>query len=128
MTWNRYRKWALAIAFLLLFTTVFFVRHHRRQTRLASASTALTDLRMIDAAIFQYEVEFKKQPGDKVTLSDVMRYAMPGTRVCDLRGIDPLGRPYIIDSVGTPPKLHPDTFKALSDVAPREFWVPFVSE
>lgn len=85
----------------------------------------LEDLRMIDEALNQYALEFKKQSGEHVSWNDIQLYLKPGTKLYTSSGNDLFSNPYRFRAVGDLPKLSPLTYEALSDVAPQEFWSPY---
>lgn len=96
-----------------------------RARKHTQSTCVLEELRMVDAAIFQYSVEFKKQPGDPVSWKDVQLYLDASIPVIKSGGKDMLGGAIQIKKVGDPPKIADSTFHALSVVAPAEFWSPF---
>lgn len=89
------------------------------------ARLPLEHLRMIDAAMDQYAIDFKKRPGDPVSWTDIQLYIKPGAKFYCSQVKDLFGNSYLFKEVGTLPKISPETFNALSDVAPKEFWSPY---
>jgi prepilin-type N-terminal cleavage/methylation domain-containing protein len=95
----------------------------------AQATQVLQDLRIIDAAIDQYAIETNKSPGAFVSWTDVTPYMKAGTRLAQSGGRDILGNTfsgeYRVDS-DFAVLVAPQTFSALSTVAPAAFWSPYM--
>jgi len=92
----------------------------------SQTTRTMEDLRMIHAAMDQYAIEFKKQPGDPVSWNDVLLYMKEGTKLYNSQNNDLFGNPYSFKEVGVTPKLSPASYSALSDVAPQDFWSPYL--
>jgi prepilin-type N-terminal cleavage/methylation domain-containing protein len=112
------------IALLAAIAVPGFIRARKR----SQASRILEDLRMIDAAIDQYAIETNKSTNHTVAWSpDIIAYLKPNSQLY-ITGASVLGQSYAgmtwqVDvTINTPT----GTAAALSDVAPSEFWLPFV--
>jgi prepilin-type N-terminal cleavage/methylation domain-containing protein len=109
------------IALLASIAVPNFLRSRKR----SQATQVLEDLRLIDAAVDQYAIENNKKKDDTVTWEDVQKYLKAGTRLEQSGHLDVLGGDFgSTFTVDTIPKVPTDTFNALSDVAPTEFWGP----
>jgi prepilin-type N-terminal cleavage/methylation domain-containing protein len=117
------------IALLAAIAVPNFLRSRKR----SQATQILEDLRIIDAAIDLYAIEFNRPGTSSYSGPDLQKYVKNGTRLYDTLGTaapkDMLGNNFsgtaLID--GSPRStVSPTTFAALSDVAPREFWSPFI--
>lgn len=110
------------IALLAAIAVPSFIRARKR----SQATRVLEDLRMIDAAIDQYSIEHNKRAGTRVEWTDIQTYLRPNSTLSTSGGRDILGNrfgpEFTVDSVPTVPT---ETYRALSDVAPAEFWEPF---
>ena len=84
---------------------------------------------IIDAAIDQYAIETNKSPGAAVSWADVIPYMKSGTRLAQSGGKDILGNTfsgeYRVDS-DLAVLVAPQSFTALSLVAPAAFWSPYM--
>jgi prepilin-type N-terminal cleavage/methylation domain-containing protein len=109
------------IALLAAIAVPNFLRARKR----SQATRILEDLRVIDAAIDQYAIETNKAGGVSVEWTDIMNYLKTGSAIYNSGGTDLLGGTFVGFSVDAPPKLDPNTFNQLSDVAPSDFWSPF---
>lgn len=109
------------IALLAAIAVPNFLRSRKR----SQATQVLEDLRMIDSAVDQYAVETGKSASVTPLWADVQKYIKTGTRLHTSDGKDILGKPFTISAVDTAPKVNSDTYNALSDVAPADFWSPF---
>ena len=110
------------IALLAAIAVPNFMRARKR----AQAARVLEDLRLIDDAVDQYAIENHLIAGDAVDWLDLRKYFKIGTKLYNSNHTDVLGHDYgAIQVVDIAPFVPPDTFEALSDVAPVEFWSPF---
>ena len=109
------------IALLAAIAVPNFLRSRKR----SQATQVLEDLRIIDGAVDQYAIEFKKSPGDTVEWADVQKYVKNGTRLYTSNGVDILGNSFTLPTVDGHPVVPAATFSALSDVAPSDFWSPY---
>jgi prepilin-type N-terminal cleavage/methylation domain-containing protein len=109
------------IAMLSAIATNNVIRARKR----AQASKILDDLRTLDGALDQWALENNKSAGDVAEFSDLSPYLKQANKL-NLMAADLFGQPYGPYSVDTGAKLAPLTFSALSDVAPAEFWSPFL--
>lgn len=92
--------------------------------RRATATTVKNDLRLIDAAIDQYCIEFNVSSG-MLNFNQLKPYFKADSRLAKT-GADPLGSIYgPTFKVGDPPRVPPGTKGALRDVADDAFWSPF---
>lgn len=99
-----------------------FLRARKR----SQATSVLSDLRIIDAAIDQYAIEHNKKSGTRVEWTDIEPYLPATSLVAKTRGRDILGNRFGPEfAVDTLPKVPEETYRALNDVAPPEFWTPF---
>jgi type II secretory pathway pseudopilin PulG len=98
-----------------------FLRSRKR----SQATQVLEDLRIIDSAVDQYAIETNKNSGATVNWSDVQKYIKNGTRLYTSNGTDILGAAFTLPTVDSTPKVNANTFAALSDVAPADFWSPY---
>ena len=99
-----------------------FLRARKR----SQATRVLSDLRVIDAAIDQYAITHNKKSGDRVDWADIQTFLSPESTLSKTGGRDILGNrfgpEFAVDSL---PKVPEETYRALNDVAPAEFWSPF---
>lgn len=110
------------IALLAAIAVPNFLRARKR----SQATRILEDLRMIDAAVDQYAIEFNKKPGNTVEWNDIKMYLKPNSILYStgdsVLGDSYTGGSYTVDGTLSTPT---GTKDALSDVAPDEFWSPF---
>jgi prepilin-type N-terminal cleavage/methylation domain-containing protein len=109
------------IALLASIAVPNFLRSRKR----SQATQILQDLRIIDSAVDQYAIEQNKSSGAAVAWADVQLYIKKGTRLYTSAATDILGNAFTLPSVDITPKLHANTYSALSDVAPASFWSPY---
>ena len=109
------------IALLAAIAVPNFLRSRKR----SQATQVLQDLRIIDSAVDQYAIENNKSGGSSVGWSDVQKYVKSGTRLYTSNGADILGNSFTLPTVDSTPKVPTNSFNALSDVAPAEFWSPY---
>jgi len=99
-----------------------FLRARKR----SQATRVLMDLRMIDSAIDQYAIEHNKQRGARVEWVDLEKYFPADSSLSKSGGRDILGNRFGSEfTVDTVPTVPAETYRALRDVAPAEFWSPF---
>jgi len=108
------------IALLAAIAVPGFLRARKR----SQASKILNDLRIIDAAIDQYAIEFGKKTGDPVGVADWTAYVKKDSSLF-VTGQDLFGEDYGLQSVDTLPKVSANSYNSLSDVADTAFWSPF---
>jgi len=110
------------IALLASIAVPGFLRARKR----AQASRIVNDLRHLDAAIDQYALETSKPGGYIATFSDLRVYLKEGGMLYNT-GQDIFGDQYGPSfTVDFPPKVPPNTWNALSDVASADFWSPYL--
>ncbi len=111
------------IALLAAIAVPNFLRARKR----SQATRILEDLRMIDAAIDQYAIEYNLATDAPLSFDQVKTYLKTGTSLWNSNGIDLLGNSFgstfKVDHI---PNVAAGTFTALSDVAPAPFWSPFI--
>ena len=111
------------IALLASIAVPNFLRSRKR----SQATRILEDLRLIDAAVDQYAVESNLSPATEVTWNQVKLYLKTGSPLYQT-GTSVIGGSYssltftVDGTISTPV----GTSAALSDVAPAEFWSPYV--
>jgi hypothetical protein len=90
----------------------------------------MDDLRLIDGAIDLYAAENRKSGGDPASWEDLQPYLKKNIVLYNSSGLDLLGNYYNGGSfsVDEVPKVNPTSYAALSDIAPPDFWSPFVPE
>jgi len=109
------------IALLAAIAVPNFLRSRKR----SQATQVLSDLRIIDSAADQYAIETNKSGGSTVAWADIQRYVKQGTRLYTSNNADILGNAFTLPTVDGSPKVGANTFNALSDVAPADFWSPY---
>lgn len=122
------------IALLASIAIPSFLRARER----SQATRILQDLRVLNAAVDQYAVEYNKATGQKYGWSDIQAYIKTGTQLYSVfpsNGRSPpdlLGNRYRSTKIIDQPypdcgdvALNPTTFSLLSDVAPLDFWSPY---
>jgi prepilin-type N-terminal cleavage/methylation domain-containing protein len=123
------------IALLAAIAVPNFLRARKR----SQATRILEDLRILDAAVDQYAIENNKGPGDVAYWSDLQKYLKKGSVLYNSGGRDLFNNPFagyplipgstwdVFGIDGAPNViLNPATFQTLSDVAPSDFWSPFL--
>ena len=108
------------IALLAAIAVPGFLRARKR----AQASRILNDLRLIDSAVDQYAIETNKATGNTVNIVDWTNYLKKDSTLWKT-GADLFGNTYGNQTVDSLPKVPNSAWKALSDVAPAEFWSPY---
>jgi len=112
------------IALLAAIAVPNFLRARKR----SQATRILNDLRMIDSAIDQYAIENNKAGLTPVSWSDVRGYLKAGSSLYNSNATDILGGSYgLAFTVDSIPRVSTLTFQRLSDVAPSDFWSPFIA-
>jgi prepilin-type N-terminal cleavage/methylation domain-containing protein len=108
------------IALLAAIAVPGFLRARKR----SQASKVINDLRLITAAVDQYAIENNKVTGDAVSVADWTAYLKADTELYNT-GADMFGHAFNAQTVDSMPRVPLDTYNALSDVAPAEFWSPY---
>ena len=122
------------IALLAAIALPSFLRARGR----SQATRMLQDLRVLNAAVDQYAIDYNKAGGQKYGWLDIRAYVKTGTQLYDAipsTGRTPpdfLGNRYRSTKIIDEPypdcgdvALNPTTFGVLSDVAPLNFWSPY---
>ena len=110
------------IALLASIAVPGFLRARKR----SQASRVINDLRHLDGAIDQYALENNKPGGYVATFTDLRVYLKNGGALYNT-GNDVFGNQYgPAFTVDSPPKVPPNTWAALSDVATTDFWSPYL--
>ena len=99
------------------------VPSYQRARRRSQAMRTLADLKVIDAALEQYALEYNKAHGASASFTDLQVYFKAGSALQS--GEDLFGSAYGPYSVDFIPKVSDATFNQLSDVAEPAFWSPF---
>ncbi len=110
------------IALLAAIAVPNFLRARKR----SQATRVLEDLRMLDSALDQYAIETNKSSSVAVTFTDLQSYVKKGSSLYNSAGKDMFSNSYVGFTVDTIPKVSSATYNALSDVAPADFWSPFL--
>ena len=103
------------------------VPNYLRARKRAHATRILDDLRLLDGALDLYAAENSKSAGTDVAWVDIQPYLKKNIVLYNSSGIDLLGNAFNggTFSVDGVPRIHVNSFSALSDIAPAEFWSPF---
>jgi type II secretory pathway pseudopilin PulG len=110
------------IALLASIAVPGFLRARKR----AQATRVINDLRHLDSAVDQYALENNKAGGSTMSFSDLRVYLKDGGTLYNT-GNDLFGHQYgPTFTVDYPPKVPPNTWAALSDVAGTDFWSPYL--
>jgi prepilin-type N-terminal cleavage/methylation domain-containing protein len=110
------------IALLASIAVPGFLRARKR----AQATRVINDLRHLDSAVDQYALENNKAGGSTMSFNDLRVYLKDGGTLYNT-GNDIFGNQYgPTFTVDYPPKLPPNTWAALSDVAGTDFWSPYL--
>lgn len=94
-----------------------------RARKRAQSVSIRADLRIIDAAVDQYAIEYTKAEYSMVPVDAWKMYLKPGTRLYNT-GADAVGQPYGPQTVGVYPPVPGATWDALIEVADSSFWMP----
>lgn len=100
MNVKRLLPWVVIIALLLLAVKLAmpnFIRNHRNDPRVV----CINNLRLIDSAKMQFELDAKVKPGDPVTTEMIERYLRrrPDSKIPTC----PLGGTYVVNPIGVFP-------------------------
>ena len=108
------------IALLAAIAVPGFLRARKR----SQGTTIKNDLRLFDAAVDQYAIEYNLGTGT-VTSAQVTIYLKPGTRLANTM-TDILGNAYASSfTLGSLPSVPTASFAALSDVCDVNFFSPY---
>jgi hypothetical protein len=97
---KRILPWLVIIALLFLavkLTMPNFIRNHRIDPRVV----CINNLRLIDSAKMQFELEAKVKPGDVVTMEMIERYLR--RQLDSKKPTCPIGGTYIVNPIGVFP-------------------------
>jgi prepilin-type N-terminal cleavage/methylation domain-containing protein len=108
------------IALLAAIAVPGFLRARKR----SQASKIINDLRLISGAVDQYAIENNKTTGNLVRIQDWTAYLKADTQLHST-GMDMLDGVFGDQTVDTTPRVPLNSYNALSDVAPAEFWSPY---
>lgn len=114
----------IVVAVIALLVAIAVPNFQRARKR-GQAARILNDLRVIDYALDRWAIENNKAGTDSATFQDLRTYLKPGSSVY-ITGRDVLGNvigPSFVVDVG--PKLADESWNALSDAVPLEFWSPY---
>ena len=114
----------LVVAIIVLLAAIAIPNWTRGRKR-SQATRILNDLRVIDHALIQWAVDNNKRSGQEATLAELRSYLKPTDTPLFDRGMDLFENPYGPFQADVTPKVHEDTFAALEEVAPAEFWSPY---
>lgn len=116
----------MVVAAIISLIAVIAVPNWLRARERSQASVILEDLRLLNEAIDQFAVENNSKAGDTASWAQIQTYIKTGTRLQASGGLDLFGNSFgSAFTVDTPPRLPTDTFNALSDTTPAEYWAPF---
>jgi prepilin-type N-terminal cleavage/methylation domain-containing protein len=108
------------IALLAAIAVPGFLRARKR----SQASRVMSDLRLIDAAVDQYALEYSKLSGAVVGTADWTAWLKGGTHLYST-GTDIFDQGYGPQTVDFLPKVPQATWNALSDVAGTAYFSPY---
>ena len=98
---------------------------YTRSRKRSQATRTLEELRILEYALDRWAIEQNKSVGDIASFSDLIPFLKTGSLLAQTDA-DVLGNTYgDVFSVDFIPKVNSQTFDALSDVAPAEFWSPY---
>ena len=109
----------IIVALIGLLATLLIPAFIRARKR-SQASRIISDARMIDMAVDGWAVEFNKQDGDDVVLSEAAQYTKSGT----IPTTDVLSNPYQIGPVGPTQVLVSVTSKTALNTTGVD-WAPY---
>ena len=109
------------IALLAAIAVPGFLRSRKR----AQGVAIRTDLRLIDAGMDQYALEYNKAGNAPVPVGAWKLYIKPGTRLYTTGG-DIFGDVYGDQTLGILPPVPSTAWDALSDVCDASFWSPYI--
>lgn len=113
------------IALLAAIAVPGFLRARKR----SQATRVLDDLRIIDAAIDQYAIETSKEQYAPVAWTDIQKYIKKDTNLYTSGGNDLFDHSYFfgLDNWWVDVGLYVpwETYYAMQDVIPDEFWSPY---
>jgi prepilin-type N-terminal cleavage/methylation domain-containing protein len=114
------------------------VPNFQRARKRSQATHILQDLRVLNAAVDQYSMDYSKASGQKYNWIDIRAYIDSATQLYSAipttgrSPADLLGNKYRSSKIIDQPyancadvSLNPSTFSVLSDVAPINFWSPY---
>ena len=117
----------LIVAIISLLAGIAIPNYLRTRKR-SQAGRIMDDLRALDHAMELYSVEYRKSGIEALGAADVVflrQYVKADTVLYHSLPNDLFGNPFVVSDLRTPPRVNTDTFNALSDVAPADFWAPY---
>lgn len=117
----------IVVAIIGILATVGVPSYIRARKR-SQAARILDEITMLQRALDQYSVEHNRAGSEAVSGTDVsylLDYIKTGTALYTSLPNDLLGNAFVFATLDTPPKIAEETFQALSDVAPVDFWSPY---
>jgi len=127
----------IVVAIIALLAAIALPSFQRARQR-SEATRMLQDLRLLNAAVDQYAIDYNKRGGQDYGWPDVKSYIKTGTELYHAfpaggkSPVDLLGNRYRSTKIIDQPltgcgdiALNPSSYSVLSDVTPPEFWSPF---
>jgi prepilin-type N-terminal cleavage/methylation domain-containing protein len=115
----------MIVVAILALIVIIAVPNYLRARKRAQAGQILSDLKQLDNAIQVYLIENNMSNSAVITNADLVNYLKPGSRLATSNGNDIFGNPYLIPADRIP-KINPQTYNFLSDVAPYSYWTPHI--
>lgn len=117
----------LVVATIALLASIAMPSIFRARKR-SQATKILEDLRMVDAAMQLYAMEFNCSGKEAFSASDsdkLKKYIKTESPLWASLPNDLLGNPFTFMTLDTHPKVNNATYENFSDVAPMDFWSPY---
>ncbi len=95
-----------------------------RARKRAQATALRNDLRLIDAAMDQYALEYNRLAGQTITVDAWKLYLKPGSRLYTT-GEDIFGNAFGDQVLGVLPVVPGAVYDSMLDVADANFWAPY---
>ena len=118
----------LVVAILSLLATLAIPSYVRARKR-SQAVRLLDDLKAVDHAIDLYTAEYHKSGDELITAADMdmlKRYLKERILLYQSLPNDMFGNEIVVTDLKSPPRVNVATYTALSDVAPLDFWRPYI--
>ena len=113
----------IVVAIIALLSAIALPSMLRARKR-AQGISIRTDLRLIDAAMDEYGIEYVIPSLAPVPVSAWLNYIQPGSRLYTTQA-DIFGQPYGGQVLGVLPVVNSTSWDALSDVCDSFFWSPY---